>query len=241
MTEAAEKEKSASVEGETRSPRERLIEAAEALFAKHGWNAVGIRTIAAYANVSLASLNYHFGTKEKLLGELFANRAKFIVAERDRLLDEVLASDDPSLERVIETYLRGALTFEEKTGFGGRAFCKLRARLSLESEALSQSIMSAAFDESGRRYLGVLQQLLPDLPEKDLFWRFHFLLGSMTYTMAESGRINSITKGRCDPSDMPEALRQMVPYIAAGFRAPAIPSEKVQKSKGAPRQRRRSR
>jgi AcrR family transcriptional regulator len=218
-----------------------LIEAAEALFAEHGWNAVGIRTIAARANVSLASLNYHFGTKEKLLGELFANRAKFIVAERDRLLEEVLASDEPTLERVIEAYLRGALTFEEKTGFGGRAFCKLRARLSLESEALSQSIMSAAFDESGRRYLSVLQQLLPDLPEKDLFWRFHFLLGSMTYTMAESGRISSMTRGRCDPSDMPEALRQMVPYIAAGFRAPAIAASKERKSKGAPRRQGRSR
>ncbi|TCT02945.1 TetR/AcrR family transcriptional regulator [Aquabacter spiritensis] len=203
-----------------RPVRQRLIDSAEALFSEHGWNSVGIRTIAAHANVSLAALNYHFGSKEKLLGELFANRARHIVAERDRRLDAVMASGDVTLEKVIAAYLHGALSYEMQTGFGGRAFCKLRARLSVESEGLSRSIMSDAFDASGRRYLDVLKSLLPDLPEHDLFWRFHFLLGAMTYTMADSGRIQALTQGRCDSSDMQEALRQMVPFVAAGFRAP---------------------
>ena len=179
-----------------RSVRERLIEAGEKLFAEHGWNGVSIRTIAAAAGVSLAALNYHFGVKEHLLAEIFA-------AQRHDGLD-----------------LSGpAFAADASSPFGGRVFARLRARLATEHEEFSRRILADAFDESSRRYVATLSRLLPGLPEGELAWRFHFMLGTMVYTMADSGRIQALTGGACDPGDVETALSRLVPFLAAGFRA----------------------
>jgi AcrR family transcriptional regulator len=199
----------------TKPVRQRLIDAAEQLFAEHGWNGVSIRTIAAAADVSLAALNYHFGLKENLLAEIFAARARPIAEERMRLLAEVEANANASLEDVIEAFLRPALT----KGAENRMFARLRARLATEPEAFSRRILSDSFDDSSRMCMAALQKHLPDLPSEALYWRFHFLLGTMVYTMADSGRIQSLSDGACDPGDVGAALRHIVPFLAAGFRA----------------------
>jgi hypothetical protein len=50
------------------------------------------------------------------------------------------------------------------------------------------------------------------------------MLGAMYYTMANSGRIQALTGGRCDPGDVKRALRHMIPFLAAGFRSPQRPA-----------------
>ena len=202
---------------DTRPVRQRLIDAGERLFAEHGWQTVGIRTIAAEAQVSLAALNYHFGEKESLLAEIFAARAQPIADARTRLLTDMQAHGPMTLERLIEAFLRPSLTVGSE--FGGRVFVKLRARLAAEPEALCRRILADAFDESSGQYMAAIQSLLPALSASDLHWRFHFLLGTMVYTMADTGRIQSMTGGQCNPGDAEAALRYLVPFLCAGFRA----------------------
>lgn len=211
-----------STETAERPVRQRLLDAGERLFAAHGWNGVSIRTIAAEADVTLSALNYHFGEKENLLAEIFAARAAPIAAERIRLLAAVQASGAPTLEAVLQAFLRPALTVGAQ--FGGEPFIKLRARLATEPEAFSRRILAKAFDESSSAFIAALQAVLPTLPSADLAWRFHFMLGTMFYTMANPGRIQSLTDGACNPGDSDLALAHLVPFVAAGFRAdPATP------------------
>jgi AcrR family transcriptional regulator len=198
--------------------RQRLIDAGERLFAEHGWNGVGIRTIATAADVSLAALNYHFGEKENLLAEIFAERARPIAAERMRLLTEIEASGTATLERVIEAFLRPAFGAGSEARF--EVFAKLRARLATESDAFKLRIRANAFDQSSRRYIAALQALVPELSPGEVGWRFHFLLGTMLYSMADAGRIRSLTDGKCDPGDVQAVMLHLVPFLAAGFRAP---------------------
>jgi hypothetical protein len=133
------------------------------------------------------------------------------------------------LEAVIEAFLRPALTVDSQ--FGGKVFAKLRARLVTEPEAFSRRILADAFDASGRQYIAALQSLLPALPPVELAWRFHFLLGSMVYTMADPGRIQSLTDGVCDPGNAEDALRHLVPFLVAGFRSAPTSSRKPSKKR----------
>jgi AcrR family transcriptional regulator len=201
------------------SARQRLMDASEQLFAEHGWNAVSIRTIVAAAGVNLAALHYHFGSKEQLLSEIFTARAKPIAEERVRLLSEIDLDNDPSLELILEAFLRPALTIGTDPRFGGRAFVKLRARLATEPESVSRKILANAFDESSGEFLQAMARALPNIPRAELEWRFHFMLGAMFYTMADAGRIQSLTDGRCDPGRVEDALAHIIPFLAAGFRA----------------------
>lgn len=214
--------------GTTRaSARQRLMDASEHLFAEHGWNAVSIRSIVAAAGVNLAALHYHFGSKEQLLAEIFAARAKPIAEERMRLLAEIDPAEASSLERILEAFMRPALTIGADERFGGRAFVKLRARLATEPEAVSRKILANAFDRSSGLFLTALGRSLPKIPRADLEWRFHFLLGTMFYTMANAGRIQSLTDGRCDPGRVEDALRHIVPFLAAGFRSAPDPKPTI--------------
>lgn len=205
------------------SVRERILKVAEQMFAKHGLSGVGLRAITGEAGVNLASVSYHFGSKEGLLEELFSERAKPIAQERLRLLGECFAKNPrPALEDILDAFLRPALTLGVQPQFGGPAFVKLRARLATESEKAARKILSKAFDASSGKFIEAIAQALPDVPRADIEWRFHFMLGTMFYTMADSGRIQALTGGRCDPSNVKRALHHMIPFLAAGFRSTPV-------------------
>ena len=49
--------------------------------------------------------------------------------------------------------------------------------------------------------------------------RFHFMLGTIYYSVASPQRIKTFSKGRCDPGNLEDTLRHLVPFLAAAFRA----------------------
>lgn len=205
------------------SVRDRILEVAERLFAEYGMTGVGLRAITQEAQVNLASIAYHFGSKDGLLEALFAQRAAPIAEERLRLL--ALACEQknpPELEKILDAFLRPSLTLGVEPRFGGPAFVKLRARLGTEPKSISRKILSKAFDRSSRQFIDALARTLPKMPRTEIEWRFHFMLGAMFYTMADSGRIQALTDGRCDPGDVTRALRHMIPFLAAGFRSAPV-------------------
>lgn len=211
------------VAGATPSVRERILEVAERLFAEHGMSGVGLRAITAEAKVNLASVAYHFGSKEGLLEELFAQRAAPIAQERLRLLAKCFElTATPTLEQILDAFLRPALTLGVEPQFGGPAFVKLRARLATEPETMTRKILGKAFDQSSKKFIEAIVKALPEMPRSEIEWRFHFMLGAMFYTMADSGRIQALTSGRCDPGDVKRALHHMIPFLAAGFRSAPV-------------------
>jgi AcrR family transcriptional regulator len=213
------------------TPRERLLLVAERMFAEEGLAAVSIRAITAAARVNLASLHYHFGSKEGLLESIFQVRSKPIADERMRMLADCVEAPGrpPLLEQLLTAFLLPALTIGVEPRFGGPAFTRLRARLSMEPEAVSRRILGKAFDESSRAFLHAIERALPEVPKLEISWRFHFLLGTMVYSMASTGRIQSITRGACDPADGTTTLSHLIPFLAAGFRNPSFGSKPMVK------------
>jgi AcrR family transcriptional regulator len=205
--------------------RERILQAAETLFGERGIDAVSLREITTAAGVNSAALFYHFGSKDALLAELFQLRAQPIATRRVELLSKVRREDGrPVLEDILRAFLRPAL--DVRADEEGAAFIRLRAWLAFEPAPVRQALLGKAFDESSRMYLDALAEALPDLPRGELGWRFHFLVGTMVYTMASLGRIESISEGVLETSDCAESLEELVIFAAAGFRAAGRPGQK---------------
>jgi hypothetical protein len=97
----------------------------------------------------------------------------------------------------------------------------LRAVLSHEHETLAADLISRHFNEVSRTFVSAIAEVLPDLSEEEVFWKFQFLLAAQYYTLSNPGRIVILSDGKCDPSDAESSLRHMVPFCAAVFRAPA--------------------
>jgi AcrR family transcriptional regulator len=89
--------------------RERILDAAEALFAEHGYDGVTLRRIAREAGVDVALASYHFGKKLDLFEAVFTRRAALLnEARRDALRDcqASAGAKGPSVEQIIEAFLR---------------------------------------------------------------------------------------------------------------------------------------
>ena len=96
-----------------------LLEAAEKLFAEHGFARSSLRAITREAGANLASVNYHFGSKEGLVRAVFARRLEPLNQERLALLDRCLesAAGDPDLVAVLPRSSQSP----EGRGVGGTA------------------------------------------------------------------------------------------------------------------------
>lgn len=98
--------------------RQRLLDEAEKLFAKKGYNAVSVREITAAAGTNLAAVNYHFGSKENLYLEVFRSRWAARAKRVRQPLVELDKQERVTLDQVVRTLaealLKGPLTAEER-------------------------------------------------------------------------------------------------------------------------------
>jgi AcrR family transcriptional regulator len=197
--------------------RERLLAAAEQLFAQQGYARVSVRAIAAAAGVNWSLVGYYFRGKEGLLSEVYRRHCSSLNAERLKLLAEV-RRDVLSLEGVIEAFVRPALAEIQSPG-GQSNFSRLRAILAVEDSRLLTQLVAENFDRSSRTFVAALRNCLPDVPAEVVLWRFHFMLGTIYYSVASPQRIKAFSRGRCDPGNLEATLKHLVPFLAAGFRA----------------------
>ena len=212
-----------TVVGEARGEitRQRILDAAQRLFSEHGSNGVSLRTITAEAGANSAAANYHFGSKKGLLEAVFARHATGIAQEREAQLRDCRAEPGrpPLLEQIVRAFLEPGMRGQH----GGKGFARFRGRMLAENTDQTRELYSRYFNDSTGQFLDALQAALPDLSPHDLYWRFHVMLGTMVYTLANPGRIQILSNGDCDSSDPGLALDTVVPIIAQLFRNPAIP------------------
>ena len=79
--------------------------------------------------------------------------------------------------------------------------------------------MASQFNPVAAEFIKRVRRHFPDAELTRIYWSFHFLIGAMTITFAETGRIDSLSDGLCSSSDLDAIYDNMVPFLAAGFRA----------------------
>lgn len=218
-----------AVSEESIDTRTRLMRIGERMFAADGYNRVSVRQLTAAARVNLAAVNYHFGSKEGLIEAIFDYRCRPMNEERLERLAACAEGQDraPLLEQMIAAYIAPALSSTSEAA-GGATFTRLRAMLAVEHNTLARKLIAKHFDGISSRFVTALMAVLPHLSRAELFWRFHFLLGALYFTMTNPTRIAHLSRGLCDATDVKAVMREMVPFVAAGFRAPSPAGKLVQ-------------
>lgn len=200
--------------------KDRILDAAEALFAKHGFEGVSMRMVAERAEVDLALASYHFGNKRGLFDAVLLRRAEVLNKTRlDALAKcQAVAGDAaPSVEAIIDAYLKPMLAHGYEEDEGWRHYFELIAQVNNSPEWGGQ-LMTKYFDPLARKFMDALKKALPDAEPENLYWSYHFLSGALTLTFAHTGRIDQLSDGIARSEDMVGAYERMVPFVAAGFR-----------------------
>lgn len=202
------------------SKRDRILDAAEALFAERGFDGVTLRQIASSAGVDVALANYHFGKKLELFNAVFERRAALLNQSRLDALRKVQAEQadsGPSVEQIIEAFLRPLELTQETADPGWRHYLALIAYVN-NSTYWGKRMMSKLFDDLVQEFIAALRQALPTASDQDLYWCYHNLSGALTLTLAQTERIDTLSGGLCQSSDFQAAYDHMIPFVAAGFR-----------------------
>jgi AcrR family transcriptional regulator len=200
--------------------RDRILDAAEELFAEHGYDGVTLRRIATAAGVDVALASYHFGKKLDLFQAVFTRRAATLNESRLDALAEcrrTAGRNGPTVEQVIEAFLRPLELAQETGDEGWRHYLALIAYIN-NSPYWGPRMMSQLFDELVQEFIDALRTALPGARDEDIYWCYHNLSGALTLTLANTGRIDKLSRGKCKSADFQAAYDHMIPFTAAGFR-----------------------
>jgi AcrR family transcriptional regulator len=196
--------------------RGRILSSAEKLFVDNGFDGTSLRAITADADVNLAAVNYHFGSKEQLLEEVVRRRIAPVNAERIQRLDGLEREHGLygiSLEQYLDAFIRPAM----ETLHGTDRHHTVRLLGMLFDAPLPTSFFQETFADVLARF-GRMASILPGLPREEFAWRFHFMIGSMFHSAAH--RITE-RDPRLVEQDNDSLTDMLVAWAAAGFRASA--------------------
>ena len=200
------------------STKQRILGAAEELFARHGFAGASLRRVTAEAKVNLAAVNYHFGSKENLIEEVFRRRLDELNQQRMAKLAEAEARPDATLEDVLEAFIRPAL--EQSTERrGGGAFVRVMARAYAEQDERLRRFLSENYGHVLKQFAAAFARRLPHLDKEELYWRLDIVAGALTYAMAGFGIIKR-PQQESETRYRERMTEHLVTFAAAGLRAP---------------------
>lgn len=169
------------------STKERILGAAEALFAQRGFDGASLRQLTSAAGVNLAAVHYHFGSKEKLVEEVFRRRLDTLNASRLAELAKIAGAEKTTLEDVLGAYIRPALDLSHDSS--GLLFVRVLARAFAEHDDTLRQFMSAHYGHVMRQFTTEFARLLPQLSKPELYWRIDLVTGALTHAMSGFGMI----------------------------------------------------
>jgi AcrR family transcriptional regulator len=197
--------------------KEKILDTAERLIADQGFAATSLRHIISEAQVNLAAVHYHFGSKQDLLDQLIERKAKTVNTRREALLDclEAEAGSQPvAVEKILAAFFEPMI----EVGSQSPQFVRLMGRMIAEGRI--PGIIEKHFYPTAMRFSKALRRSLPELPEGELFWRVQFMYGAMS--QAVCGAKSPFTSAPAENASFRLIMRRLMQFLNAGIQAPPL-------------------
>lgn len=203
---------------------ERILDTAENLFAEKGFAETSLRLITSKAKVNLAAVNYHFGSKKSLIQAVFSRFLGPFCANLDAELDRLESTQQQpkDLAALLELLLEQTLKLEPRNPGDLSTFMRLVGLSFSQSQGHLRRYLDEKYGRVFRRYVTLLHQAAPEMSPLELFWRLHFMVGAVVFSMSGSKALREIAESDFHVKTSTEQImRMMVPFLAAGMQAPS--------------------
>jgi AcrR family transcriptional regulator len=204
-----------------RDTKERILYAAQEVFAEHGFSTPSLRDVTAAAGVNVAAVNYHFGSKEVLLRSVIGSVFAPINSMQRHHLDTLLQQKEtPSVEELLAAFL-----FPIFDLFGddrGRVLARLVGQIMADQNDTIRHMVVDTVAPVEHAYVQAFHAALPYIPMPELWWRFRSMIGVLVAHL--SGLVRDPRAS--EPGNDAASRAWIITFLAAAFRAPAtsIPS-----------------
>ncbi len=216
---------------------DRILDAAEVLFAERGFSETSLRLITSKAKVNLAAVNYHFGSKNALIQAVFARfLGPFTALLRERL-EQMLSQSNGKpveLEELLRIVTDTIISIPTRNKRGLSVFMRLLGLAYTQSQGHLRKFLEQQFSTEFRLVMRLVREATPELTSIERFWRIQFMLGSMAFTMSSIEALSSILENELGvDSQTRDVVNRLVPFLAAGMRAQ--PGEEMRPVSALPR------
>ena len=225
MTVARPARKSVAADATSAGTKARILDAAEALFMEHGFEATSLRSLTSAASVNLAAVHYHFGSKEELFQAVLTRRLDPMNQERIELLGRIereAGGRALSCEKILFAMLIPALKLARDEKRGGKNFLRLVGRAYADPAPFIRHFLSDQYAGMIGRYKEAFLKALPHLSRQELTWRLHFVMGALSYTLAGTDALKLFAEATATTNNDELLLQRLAPFLVAGLKAPAL-------------------
>ncbi len=212
--------------------REALLDAAETLLAKHGVAGASARDITKEAGANLGAINYHFGSKDNLVLEVFARRMRPLNEDRIAQLDALEKSagkKGPRLEQIVEVLIRPIVEARESREKETEVL-HLLCRGFQEPNLQVKAFVEREFAEIAQRFDNAILRAVPHLRPEEIYWRTKFLSGAMQHGLDAWLRFDDMPHPNPDVQparlDREAFLQRLIAFVSAGLSA-SLPADKA--------------
>lgn len=200
-----------------------MLDIAEQLFSEHGYDAVSVRDITDTADTRLASVNYHFKSKENLFLEVIVRRADALSDARLNALQAI--SDDISdpeerVSLVVQAFIRPVLEKSTTGGPGWKNYCRLVAQVAtMRQRTKIVSTVTNSFNPAALKFVAALHNALPQLDDRLAHYSFQYMLGATLYIFTENGRLTAMSNKRYGSSELEILSDNLITFVTGGILA----------------------
>lgn len=202
---------------------DRILDAAEELFAERGFSETSLRMITSKANVNLAAVNYHFGSKNALIQAVFARFLTPFSTTLEKAFDDLerrCNGRPPSLHQTLWALTESAVRMPHRNENGISIFMRLLGLAYTQSQGHLRKFLEEEYSEPFGRFMRLLKEATPQLSAVDRYWRIQFMLGATAFTMSSSDALREILENKLGvDTTVQEIAARLVPFLAAGLQA----------------------
>lgn len=202
---------------------ERILDAAEKLFAHNGYHNTSMRAITGEAEVNLASVNYHFGSKEALLEEVFKRRLIPLNAIRSEALNcvqsqAVEAGRRPEVADVLRAFVEPTVRYCCLEP-GATHFSALVGRTMSDTDATVLTIFLKYVLPLFQQLSSLMSESLPNVAAETVFLRLQFVIGATSHTMRMLGKEDGFMKQMHTEMNIETIIEELLTFVTAGTEA----------------------
>lgn len=202
-----------------------IVKAAETLFAEQGFTETTVRQITSRAEVNLAAINYHFGSKKGLIQAVAEKFLTPLCEELESMLDQRIAVADAgqvTLEELLEMLMRALLLVNKDNVNALAVFMRLLELSYMKNQEDLREFLMGRYNAKLQPFIKLLRQDSAPMEDDEFFWRLHFLLGSITFTLSNFHTLHAIEKREFHSgAEVESILHRMIPVLSAGLQARA--------------------
>jgi AcrR family transcriptional regulator len=202
------------------STKVKILNAAEVLFAEQGFSETSMRLITSVAEVNLAAVNYHFGSKKDLIQSVIDRFFIQISGKVGSAFNTLDKQDDVSMREILEALLIPVIELDQDRSQSASHFMRLLGRAYTESQGHLKVFLREKYGHLQSQFTHLVHKANPELSQNEIFWRLHFMLGTLVFAMASYPALSEIAEADLNEKvDTKRMIDYLIPFLTASLQS----------------------